>query len=161
MAPQFEEWLLILKISFIVLSLGMVGFMVFAIIKSSWLKYLILYDAAEFLSFRPYGVKKLEKQWGKITARLDTGLESEYKLAIIEADSMMDDTLKRMGYSGESLGERLEKLTSATLPNIEDIKQAHQTRNNIIHDPDYSLSLDDARSLLGVYERAFRDLQAF
>ena len=161
MAPQVEGWLLILKISFIAFSLGLIVFMIFLLVKSSWLKFLILYDTAEFMSFRPYGVKRLEKRWGKITVRLDTGLESEYKIAIIEADSMMDDTLKRMGYGGESLGERLEKLTPATLPNIENIRQVHQIRNNIIHDPDYKLSLDDAKNLLEVYERAFRELQAF
>jgi len=88
-------------------------------------------------------------------------LESEYKLAVIEADNMVNETLKRMGYGGESLGERLEKLTAATLSNIEEIKEAHQVRNNIIHDPNYRLSLDDARKVLSIFEKAFKDLEAF
>jgi hypothetical protein len=87
-------------------------------------------------------------------------LESEYKLAVIEADSVLDDILKRMGFAGQTLGERLEKLTSASLTNIEEVREAHKTRNNIVHDPNYRLSLDEARKLISIYEKALVDLQA-
>ena len=87
-------------------------------------------------------------------------MESEHKLAVIEADSMLDNILKRMGFGGESLGERLEKLTVASLPNIEDAKEAHKIRSNIIHDPAYKLSLDEAKRIIEIYEKALTDLQA-
>jgi len=74
---------------------------------------------------------------------------------------MLNDILKRMGFGGETLGERLEKLTAATLPNLEQIWEAHKIRNNIVHDPDYRLTLDEARKVLGIYEQALRDLEAF
>jgi hypothetical protein len=158
--PPESEWLLIVKIVFIVSFLFIIGFIIFALVKSSWLKFLILYDASEFLSFRPFGARKIEKDWRKIIIRLNTGLESEYKLAVIEADNMLNDTLKKMGYKGESPGERLEKLTSATLSNIEEVSAAHKVRNNIIHDPNFKLSLDEARKKLDIFEKAFRDLDA-
>lgn len=160
-SPTFSGWLLILKILFIVAALILLGFIIFALIKTLWLKRLILWDLVEFFSFRPYGIRKVVKAWAKITARLETGLESEYKLAIIEADSMLNDILKRMGFGGETLGERLEKLTVAILPNLKQIWEAHKIRNNIVHDPDYRLTLDEARRVLDIYEQALRDLQAF
>ncbi|PIP24399.1 MAG: hypothetical protein COS25_02855 [Candidatus Nealsonbacteria bacterium CG02_land_8_20_14_3_00_37_10] len=160
-SPPLNEWLLMIRIIFIASSLLLIGSIIFALLRSSWFKLIFLYDAAEILTYRPFGVKRIEKEWRKITARLDTGLESEYKLAVIEADNMVNETLKRMGYGGESLGERLEKLTAATLSNIEEIKEAHQVRNNIIHDPNYRLSLDDARKVLSIFEKAFKDLEAF
>ena len=160
-SPSSSEWFLIIKIIFIVFSLVLIGFIVFALLKASWLKYLLLYDINEFFTYRPFGIKRIEKDWRKIAARLDTGLESEYKLAVIEADNMINETLKRMGYGGESLGERLEKLTAATLPNIEEIKEAHQVRSNIIHDPNYRLSLDEAKKALDIFEKVFRNLEAF
>ena len=160
-SPPLNEGLLIIKIIFIVLISAFIGFIIFALFKATWLRRLILEDMAEFLTYRPFGIKKIEKDWRKIIARLDTGLESEYKLAVIEADNMANETLKRMGYGGESLGERLQKLTAATLPNIEEIKEAHQVRNNIIHDPNYKLSLDEVRKVLDIFEKAFRDLEAF
>lgn len=159
--PQSVGWIAVLKIVFLFLSLFLFGSIIFFLFKNSWLRHLFFYDMAEFLTYRPFGVKRIEKAWNKIIGRLETGLESEYKLAVIEADSMLDDILKRMGYGGETLGERLKNLTSATLPNIEGLKESHQIRNNIIHDPDYRLSLDEARKIMANYEQAFRDLQAF
>ena len=160
-SPTFSGWLLILKILFIIVALILLGFIIFALAKTLWLKRMWIWDLVEFFSFRPYGVRKVVKAWAKITARLETGLESEYKLAVIEADSMLNDILKGMGFGGETLGERLERLTAATLPNLEQIWEAHKIRNNIVHDPDYRLTLDEARKVLGIYEQALRDLEAF
>ncbi len=157
----FDNLIFYFKIAFLVLALSAIVFIIFALFKTSWLRMLILYDAAEFLSYRPFGVKKMEKDWRKIIVRLDTGLESEYKLAVIEADNMMNDVLKKMGYAGASLGENLNKLTAATLPNIEEIREAHHVRNNIVHGPDYKLSLDEVKKALGIYEKALRDMDAF
>ena len=159
--PTLSGWLLILKILFIVAALIFLGFIIFALAKTSWLKRLLIWDLQEFLTFQPFGIRKIVRTWAKITNRLETGLESEAKLAVIEADSILNDILKRMGYGGEALGERLEKLTSATLPNLEQVCVVHKIRNNIVHDPDYRLTLDEARSVLDIYEQALRDLQAF
>lgn len=161
LSPSFTGLLLALKLTFIFSTLIFLVGIIYFLINSSYFRYFIWYDVVEFLTYRPYGVKKIERVWQKTKARADTGLESEYKLAVMEADSMMDDILKRMGYSGETLGERLKALTAATILNIEEIKEAHKIRNSIIHDPDYRLSLDETRKVLAMYEQAFRDLQAF
>jgi hypothetical protein len=47
-----------------------------------------------------------------------------------------------MGFIGDTLGERLEKLTDATIPNLNQLSDAHKVRNSIVHDPDYKLSID-------------------
>lgn len=159
-SPIFSAFLSVLKIIFLVLSFIFFGYIIFALIRTTWLKRLFIWDWQEFFTYKPYGVRRLVKQWQKVMARLDAGIESEYKLSVIEADSILDDILKRMGFGGETLGERLEKLTAATLPNLNDILEAHKTRNNIVHDPDYKLSLDEAKKTLAVYETALTDLQA-
>lgn len=159
--PPETNWLFTIKAGFIIVSIVMLVGIIFCHLRCSYLKFLLYMDVAEILTYRPYGLKRIEKDWNKVKARLDTGLESEYKLAIIEADNMMDSVLKRMGYGGENLGERLGNLTSATLSNIEEIKEVHQIRNNIVRDPSYTVTLDDARKTLDVYEKGFQDLQAF
>lgn len=158
--PQFSGLLAVLRVLFIFFSLLLAGFIAFALLKTTWLKRLWLWDLEEFLTFRPYGVRKIVKEWVKIKARLDTGLESEYKLGVIEADSMLDDILKGMGVGGASLGERLERMTAASLPDIEEAKKAHTTRNNIVHDPNYRLGLDEAKAAIGIFEKSLTDLQA-
>ena len=155
------EIILVLKIIFLVITLLFLAFIIFSLLKTTWLKRMILWDFSEFMTYRPHGARRIVKQWAKVTGRLETGLEGEYKLAVIESDSMLDDILKRMGYGGETLGDRLKHLTSATLPNIDQIWEAHKIRNNIVHDPDYKLSVDEAKKVLAIYEQAFRDLQVF
>lgn len=158
--PQFEGWLLVFKIFLILLSFLLAFSIVILLRKTSWLKHNILEDMSEFMGFRPYGMSGKEKSWNKIVVRLETGLESEYKLAVIEADGMLDDVLKVMGYAGENLGEKLKRLTPTVLSNIAEIKETHQLRDNIVHDPDFKLSLDETRKVLSVYEQALRGLQA-
>jgi uncharacterized protein YutE (UPF0331/DUF86 family) len=158
--PTFSGWLLFFKTLFIFFSLLFLGFIIFALFKTTWLKRLIIWDLQEFLTYRPFGVSKVERKWQKIKKRLETETESEAKLAIIEADSMLDGILDRMGFGGRTLGERLDKLTAVSLPNIEEVKQAHKIRNNIVHDPTYKLDLEEAKKVISAYEKALTDLQA-
>ena len=158
--PTFPGWLQILKIILMSVGLFFAGFIIFALVRTSWLKRLIIWDWKEFLTYRPHGLRKVEKDWQKIRIRLETEIDSEYKLAVIEADSMLNEILKGLGFGGETLGERLEKVTTASLPNLEEVRGAHKIRNNIIHDPDYRLSLDEAKRVITIYEKALTDLQA-
>ncbi len=159
-SPNFSGWLLVIKIVFIVISFIFFVLIFFYLLKTTWFRWRFLANFVEFFIYRPYGTKKLTKQWAKILARLETELESEYKLAVIEADSMFDDILKEMGYGGESLGERLKKITSAIVPNIEQVWHSHKIRNNIVHDPTYRLKLEEARKAIAAYEKALIDLGA-
>ena len=107
-----------------------------------------------------YGYRKITKKWAKIIRRLETGSESEFKLAVIEANDMLDTKLKTLGYEGKNLEERLKKISPVVLPNFEAIKETIEIRNNIVRNPDYILSLDEARKTLAIYEQALRDLGA-
>jgi len=151
--------ILIIKAIFISFGIVAIGVILFILKKTDWLKYRYLQDTTEFLTFKAYGTQKNTKDWLKITKRLDSGLESEYKLAVIEADGMLDNVLKKMGYQGETLGDRLKQLTPETCSNIEDVWTAHKIRNDIVHDPDYRLSLEETRKALTMYEKAFQELE--
>ncbi len=151
---------LIIKIIFIFISAIFIGIVIYFVLNTNYLKYRILQDVSEFFSFKPYGIKSMVKPWEKILSRLELPDESEHKLAIIEADDVVDGILKRMGHHGANLSERLLHLSHATLPNINDLQQAHVVRNNVVHDPNYRLTLDEAKRTLKIYEKALQDLQA-
>lgn len=159
-SPSFTGSLLILKIVFLFFIFLFLILIIFLLIKTSWLRVLFLQDLVEFFTYRPYGIKKAARKWKKILSYLERGLESEAKLALIEAEEILDETLKELGYPGETLGERLNKITPDTLPNLDQIWEIHKIRNNIVHDPTYKLSLDEAKKALSVYERALKDLLA-
>ena len=155
------EFLLYSKIIFISIGIILLAAIFILLSKASWLKYRMLEDWTEFFVYRPFGVKKTFKQWAKILKRLETENETEYKLAVIEADSLLDEILKKMGIEGEVLGERLKQLKPGILPNFEEAWQAHKIRNNIVHDPDYRLDLAEAKKVVSIYEQTFRDLEMF
>lgn len=158
--PQITGWLLILKFVFLFFGFFFLGFVIWALVKTIWLKRAILWDLKEFLTYRPYQAKIFLPKWKRIKERLASGIESEAKLAIIEADSLLNEYLIKIGYPGETLGERLDKLTKDVLSNLEEVREAHKVRNNIVHDPTYRLNLEEAKRVLAIYEKALKDLQA-
>lgn len=160
-SSELQRSLLPWKVTLIIFALFFLGGVIYFLIRTNYLKVIFWQDAIEIFTYRPYGVRKIIKTWRKITGRLESGVESEYKLAVIEADAVLDDTLKRIGYKGEDLEERLKELTSATLPNIDQVREAHQVRNSAVREPDFRLSLDQTKRVIEIYEQALRDLQAF
>ena len=159
-SAEIKRALLLPKIFFGIISLFFIATMIYFVKDSGYFKIKLWQDVVEFFSARSYGTSKIFKRWDKIKKRLDLPPESEHKLAIIEADGLLNEILERMGYKGETLGERLKQLSQAQLSNIEELWEAHKTRNNIVHDPDYRLSLDEARRALEIYEKALQNLQA-
>ena len=158
--PPFNNFISVLKIIVIGFSAVLVAFIILLLSRTGWLKHRFIQDLVEIFTYKPFAAKKLLKQWLKIKQRLETGLESEFKLAIIEADAMLDDILKKLGYGGETLGERLKQVKTDILPSVEEVLEAHKTRNNIVHDPDYRLSLAEAGKIISFYEKALTDLDA-
>ena len=159
--PEFKGFMLYIKIIFIVISLILFVATIILLKKSSWLKNRYLEEITEFTAYRPFGLKESFKQWNKIAKRLEADEESEYRLAIIEAEALFDKALTKLDYKGDNFLEKLEQLDKSTLPNIKDVHRAHKIRNDIVHDPDYKLTLDQAKEVLAIYEKATRDSEIF
>lgn len=95
---------------------------------------------------------KLRKKWDKIKQKMETKAEADYKIAIIEADDVIDDLIKRMQYPGENMGERLAGINPGQIENIEELKKAHEIRNRIIHKEDFEITKEQAEEVMGYYE---------
>jgi hypothetical protein len=154
----YSTVLMVLEGVFLFVSIAFIVLIFLVLLKTKRLAYRFLEDANEFTKFRPYEVDKQAKNWKRIIKKLDSGLESEYKLAVIESDIMLEEVLKRIGHIEETIEEKVNATTSTELGNIEEVKRARKVRNDIVYDPDYSLSLDKAKETLKVYEEAFRNL---
>jgi len=160
MADLNNSILFFLKILCLIIPLFFLFGILYLLLKSDWLKRLFLRDLVEFFSFKSYEMRKVSRAWEKIIKRLKRVNESESKLAIIEADDLLNKILERMGYSGETLGEKLKRLSDVILPNLDEVLEAHKIRSNIVHDPTYRLSLDEGRKVLKIYEKALLNLEA-
>jgi ABC-type iron transport system FetAB permease component len=126
--------------------------------NATWKSINVLSEVNEFVTSRPPGLRPVGKKMKKIRARIDTNNEAEYKLAIIEADTILGETLENMSIQGETTEQRLSQATKIMIPTIDDVAEAHQTRNSIVYDPDFRISLAEARRILDIYENAFRGL---
>jgi hypothetical protein len=84
---------------------------------------------------------------------------NDWKLAIIEADIILDDSLKQKGYPGNSLGERLKNVGPQQLNSLQDAWEAHKVRNRIAHDgADFVLTKRIAQETIARYQRVFTEL---
>ncbi len=83
---------------------------------------------------------------------------NDWKLAIIEADIILDDLLKTRGYAGSTLGERLRSITPSQLESLDDAWEAHKVRNRIAHDgADFVLTKRLAQETIVRYQKVFKE----
>ena len=97
------------------------------------------------------------ESWQRVEERMVRGGEADLKLAIIEADKILDDMLKAANYEGETIAERMKRLTRAQLSNLDDVWMAHKIRNRIVHEPTYTINRRDTAKHLAAYKRAFEE----
>ena len=102
--------------------------------------------------------KRVLRAWREVQDRLARGDEANLRLAIIDADKLIDTVLKRTGYVGDTMADRLKKITKAQLSSINELWTAHKVRNNIVHSPDHTLSRAEATEIIGIYEKVFREM---
>ena len=158
--PPQSGWLIFIKVLFLLIDLGMIAFIVYALLKTNWLNKLLLYDVQEFLTYKHFGLSKTRKKWEGIEKDLEKGTEPEMKLAVVEADSLLDNVLRIMGYDGKDMTSRLEKINTNIIEDLEDLKKYHKIYSNIIHDPTYRLDSKLAEEALKAYRKALVDLDA-
>ena len=107
----------------------------------------------------PAGPEVLSERWQGVIDHLNSDNESEWKLAIIEADKMADDLLIQKGYEGESMAERLSLLDKNELRSLDLLWTAHKVRNRIAHKLDFKINRSEAMRVISYYEEALKDLQ--
>ncbi len=81
------------------------------------------------------------------------------RLAIIEADKLLDEALKRSGYKGATMGERLVSAQKA-FSKADSVWTAHKLRNKLVHETDFRPSKKEIAHSLTAFKQALKDLGA-
>ena len=100
--------------------------------------------------------EQAKKEWARVQHHFFKGDENDLKMAIIEADKLLEEALTESGIRGTTLGERLKNLKPSQLPELDEIWQAHRLRNDIAHQPGFKLKRDVTERALNVYEAALK-----
>src|SRR3989344_1135704 len=97
-------------------------------------------------------------EWEGIVKKSQSIRDSDWKLSVIEADKLVDDVLKEMGYGGESMGERLMMIKPDELMHLQDLWDAHKLRNLIVHDTSYTITQDQVLTAIHSFEKVLKEL---
>ncbi len=158
-SPTFFTVWQVLRIAFLVVTAFFVGLLVYLFSVNDYLDMRYLDDISEFRKTKPRLKVSLGKDWKDVVEHAKSGKEAERKMAVIEADDMIDSALSKIGYGGETLLDKLAVLNKEIIPNIEEVKDAHRKRRDIAYDPNKSISREEAEQIISVYEEVFKDLR--
>jgi len=99
-----------------------------------------------------------QKRWLEILQRVKSSDDGTV-LAIIDADKLVDEALKKLHFNGKTMGERLVA-AQRSLTNNDSIWYAHKLRNRLVHEPNVRLKKSEAQMALTGFRQALRDLGA-
>jgi hypothetical protein len=96
-------------------------------------------------------------QWTELLARVKT--PEGMVLAIIDADKLLDQALKRHHLKGKTVGERLVSAQRMISDN-DAVWYAHKLRNRLVHEPNVRLKKKEAQVALSGFRQGLKDLGA-
>lgn len=99
------------------------------------------------------------ERWQEVVGHLSSPREGDWKLAVIEADKLIDDALRRAGFAGDTFGDRLTNMQPGALQSLDGIWWAHRIRNRLAHEVDYFLRYTEAKQAIAYYEQALNELE--
>jgi len=99
-----------------------------------------------------------QDRWLELLARVKTSPEGMV-LAVIDADKLLDDALKKSHFKGKTMGERLVSAQRSISDN-DAVWYAHKLRNRLVHEPDVKLKRTEAQNALQGFRQGLKDLGA-
>ena len=147
-----------------------IGISVGAIAGLAYLvKLLTAINAATYRSLYPTGEARLElftepevlnKKWQRVQEHLNSANPSDWKLAILEADIMLDEMLDKMGCRGETMGDKLKVVEKSDFLTLDLAWEAHKIRNSIAHEGgEFGVDHREAERVIKLYEEVFNEFE--
>ena len=158
---ELQHNILLIKILFIAFSVFCLAGVIYLYKKTRYLHLDQLETWDILKNFKDYGVSKAQKQWKKIKQNFEKDNPVYWKLALLEAEKLMDEILKRMGLGPGTMDERLARASVDEIPNLQDVIRARGLCQDIAKDPDYRLNKENAENTLQAFEKALIALQVF
>jgi len=102
--------------------------------------------------------KIYENKWSDIEKTLEMG-EAGLKVAVIDADKLLDHALIAKNFKGQTMGERMKSAGNA-LGNQNDVWSAHKLRNKLVHEQDVKVSKRQAKTSLAAFKKSLKSIGA-
>ena len=120
----------------------------------------IEYHRYKSIDVREDEQKEHNTQWQTVLDYLDSDNPAEWRIAVLEADAMLDEVTKKAGGAGDTLGERLKSIDPRGFKSLQSAWDAHKVRNMIAHEgTNFQLTKREAKRVVGLYEQVFNEFQ--
>lgn len=119
----------------------------------------VLFGLSRIVKHRPrtLNTEYYQRKWLEILARVKT--YDGMILAVIDADKLLDEALKKRSYKGKTMGERLVS-AQKELSDNDSVWYAHKLRNRLVHEPNVRLRKNEAKNALAGIRQGLKDLGA-
>jgi len=106
------------------------------------------------------GLSAGAQRWTQIMEKLNSESEADWKVAILEADAILEEIVGTMNLMGTSIGDKLKSVEPSDFLTLESAWEAHKARNRIAHDVSgVPLSHREAQRILVLYEKVLREFE--
>ena len=102
--------------------------------------------------------KEIGNEWQEVQKLLQSDNTSDLNMAVLRADTLLDDVLQYLGHEGATVGERIDRVDPTATPSLDRLRSAHRLRNIIAHDPSVPHTRETVEYALKAYEAAFREM---
>jgi hypothetical protein len=102
---------------------------------------------------------KYTEKWEEIKKNVQSEDLSKAKIAMIEADQMLGETLEKIGYKEKDTGSRLAAVKPGQLIGLEEAKFAHDVFKKIVHNSRHGIDIPGIQAALAGYEKVFKGLE--
>ena len=97
------------------------------------------------------------ERWRTVLGYIVSVNEGDWKLAVIEADGMLEALLEQLGFKGASMSDRLKAASTDSFRSLSTAWEVHTVRNRIAHEGAlFLLSQHEAKRVIALYEGIFR-----
>jgi len=96
-------------------------------------------------------------RWKRLLDLLNSSNENDWKQAVIQADMMLEEMLRGLGYQGDGVGEMLRRVKTGEMKNLNNAGEAHGVRNKIAHTPGYVLDHHTAVQTMHKFREVFEE----
>ncbi len=160
-SKDWERINFFLTVIFSLFNVILFGFIIFALRRYSKLDELV--GKSKGIKEEAPSAPKEEVfgQWAHIRELANSSNPSDWNMAILRADALLDDILQHLSYEGLTLAERLKIVDPAKFSSLDNVWSAHRLRNMIAHDPLEQHTRETIIHALRSYEQALKDLGMF
>lgn len=155
---QWNEWFRVIRFIFYFLDALLIGLIILSLVKVWPLRPKFTIFTKRPKKAVTLHAEAFRDQWQAIIKKIASDSPEIWKLALIEADSLVDDLLKHLNYPGEHMADRLAKLDRNDFTTLDRLWNAHRVRNNLVHIADFKISQDKIKGILEDYEAFLKEI---